>query len=238
MKHLFAFVMLAAVLTAPRPAAASGFDEQCRAAMAPYYAALLTSAHGDTDGTLRHLVVLRGRWTSLAGIAVAERPAWATQPSGSLLDIVGSRIDAARAKSVARNIVAAHAELESIRALLRDARTRAGVRTFDDAVTDYHEAMERLTGRAGLHNEIALNADDYAAIETQVGRAAAAWGEIQSAAGARKGAGAWPGLSGATEKELAILRTAASARDMVATQTAAEGLKARYFDLLAVLARG
>ena len=238
MNHLFALVIAAAALVVPRPAAADAFDERCRAAMVPYYAALLRSARGDSEGTLRHLVVLRARWETLQGTAVAERPAWATRPPGSLLDTVASKIEAARQKSAAREIVAAHAQLESIRALLRDARAHAGVRTFDDAVTDYHEAMERLTGRAGLHNEIALNSDDYAAIEEQVARAAAAWAEIEAAAGPAKGRSGWVALSGTTAKSLLALRTAASARDMDATQTAAEGLRERYFDLLAVLARG
>lgn len=242
MKRLFTLLIFifAAALAAPRPAAAAdGFDQRCRAAMAPYYAALLTSARGDTEGTLRHVVVLRARWSNLQSVPVAGRPAWAAQASGaaSVLDTIASRIDAARQKALGRDLVGAHAELETIRALLRDARAHAGVRTFDDAVTDYHEAMERLTGRAGLHNEIALNADDYAAIQEQVARAATAWAEIQSAAGAAKTASGWPGLSGATEKALGTLRSATSARDMGATQTAAEALKARYFELLAILAR-
>ena len=239
MKRLFTLLIFAAALAAPRLAAADGFDERCHAAMAPYYAALLTSARRDTEGTLRHLVVLHARWSNLQRVAVADWPRWATQPSGagSLVETIASKIDGARLKTTGRDIVGAHAELESIRALLRDARARVGARTFDDAVTDYHEAMERLTGRTGLHNEIALNADDYAAIQEQVARAAAAWAEIQSAAGAAKSASGWPGLSGATEKALGLLRSATSARDMGATQTAAEALKARYFELLAILAR-
>ena len=236
MKRRFTFLILvfAAALAAPRlAAAADGFDERCRAAMAPYYAALLTSARGDAEGTIRHVVVLRARWTNLQGVPLAGRPAWA----GSVLDTIASRIEAARQKARGRDSVGAHAELEGIRALLRDARAHAGVRTFDDAVTDYHEAMERLTGRAGLHNEIALNAGDYAAIQEQVARAAVAWAEIQSSAGAAKGASAWPALSGATDKTLGTLRSATSARDMGATQVAAEALRARYFELLAILAR-
>jgi len=238
MRALFACVLMTAALAAPRPAAASTFDDECHAAMAPYYAALLTSARGDADGTLRHLVALKGRWARVQALPAAERPAWTTQASGSLLDLVASRIEGARARTVARNIVGAHAELESIRALLRDARARAGIRTFDDAVTDFHEAMERLTGRAGLHNEIALNADDYSAIEAHVERVAEAWAEINRTAGPVKTATAWPGISGSTGTILAKLRTATSAKDMGTTQLASEELKARYFDLLAVLARG
>ncbi len=229
--------MLVAALVAPRPSAAGAFDDQCRAAMAPYYAALLSSARGDVDGTLRHLVALRGRWANLQHLPESERPGWTSQPSGPVLDAVASRIEAARTRTVARQMVAAHADLEAIRAILRDARATAGVRTFDDAVTDYHEAMERLTGRAGLNNEIALNADDYAAIQTQVERAATAWAELESKAGALKDAGAWIGLAGATAQALARLRTATGARNMDETQTAAEDLKTRYFALLSVLGR-
>ncbi len=237
MRPLFALATIA-ILAAPRPTVAGTFDDQCRAAMAPYYAALLTSARGDADGTLRHLVALRGRWDNLRRVPEAERPAWASQPPDSVLDAVAARIEAARGKTVARQMVEAHADLESIRGLLRDARSRAGVRTFDDAVTDYHEAMERLTGRAGQHNEIALNADDYTAIQAQVERAAAAWAELESSAGGLKDARGWPVLSGATGRDLARLRTATAARDMAETQTGAEALRARYLELLTVLGRG
>ena len=237
MRLLFALATIAAVV-APLPAEARTFDDQCRAAMAPYYAALLTSARGDVDGTLRHLVALRGRWDNLRRVPEAERPAWASSRSGSVLEAVAVRIEAARVRTVARQIVAAHADLESVRALLRDARAAAGVRTFDDAVTDYHEAMERLTGRTGSHNEIALNADDYAAIQTQVERAATAWAELESSAGGLKDARGWPVLSQATGRDLARLRTATAARNMGETQTAADELKARYIELLTVLGRG
>jgi uncharacterized damage-inducible protein DinB len=238
MKSFFLFTAMAAALAMPSPASAGTFDDECHAAMAPYYAALLTSARADVDGTLRHLVVLKSRWTRVQAVPASERPAWAAEAPGTLPDVVASRIEAARTAAVARDSVAAHAALESIRALLRDARARAGVRTFDDAVTDYHEAMERLTGRAGLHNEIALNADDYSAIEGHVARANAMWAEITRSAGAVKASAAWPRISGSTESVLAKLRTASSAKDMAATQLASEELKARYFDLVAVLARG
>lgn len=233
MKLLGALLFLA-IAAAPRPVAASTFDEQCRAAMAPYYASLLTSGRNDADGTLRHLIVLRGRWATLQQIPASERPRWAQ----GVPELITSRIEAARARTVARNMVGAHAELESIRSLLRDARARAGIRTFDDALTDYHEAMERLTGRAGLHNEIALNADDYAAIQSHVARAAAVWTEMQASAGSANNARAWPRIVDATVQDLSRLRAATSAKDMAATQVAAEELKARYFELLAVLARG
>jgi hypothetical protein len=227
-------LLLTVVLLAPRPAtAADPFDQHLRAAMAPYYAALLTSARGDGEGTLRHLVVLRARWASVQGVPASARPAWAAQP---VLDGVATRLDRARKTSTSGQIARAHGDLESIRALLRDARRRAGVRTFDDAVTDYHEALERLTGRTGLHNEIELNADDYTAIQEQVARAASVWTEI-AAGRTPAGNGNWAGLSGATEKALGVLRIATASRDMDATQTAAETLKARYFDLLAILAR-
>ena len=239
MRRLVILTTLAVALAGARPAAggSQGFDERCRAAMAPYYAALLASARGDGEGTLRHLIVLRARWTNVQ--EAGDLPAWArdTASGQPVLAAVSARIDAARRRATARDVIGAHSDLESIRALLRDSRARAGVRTFDDAVSDYHEALERLSGRAGLHHEISLNADDYAAIQDQAARAAAAWAEIASSPGRATKGGGWPALSQSTEHIMATLRAAASARDMDATQIAAEALKTRYFELLALLAR-
>ncbi|HEX6973414.1 MAG TPA: hypothetical protein VF147_03380 [Vicinamibacterales bacterium] len=230
MRQVLAIAVLAAAIVRPAAAAAT-FDDQVRAAMAPYYASLLTSARNDGEGTLRHIVALRARWSNVQ--QVTDRPAWAKD----VVDVVTTRIEAARTRTLARDVVGAHAQLESIRAMLRDARARAGLRTFDDAVTDFHEAMERLTGRAGLHNEIALNADDYAAIEAHVAKAAAAWAEMQATAGSAHATAAWPKIADATARDFSKLRAATTAKDMDATQVAAEELKARYFDLPAVLAR-
>lgn len=219
--------------TAPR-----NFDEACRAAMPAYYAALATSARGDGDGTTRHLLVLSTHWKELA--ARTDAPAWAKDTAGgrTVLAAVQWRIDAARQRTLARDVQAAHVQLEAIRAILREARSRHGVRTFDDAVTDYHEAMERLASRVGLHNEITLTAEDYVAIQEQSVRARNAWAGVESGAGPVRSLSGWSTTASDTSTLLTALQKAAFARDLDATQTAAESLKARYFDLLGVLSRG
>ena len=62
MRH--ALILLVAAVVACMPASARGNASDidvCRSAMAPYYAALLASARGDADGTLRHVLILKAR---------------------------------------------------------------------------------------------------------------------------------------------------------------------------------
>jgi len=230
--HL-ALLSALAILSAGWPSAApQTFDDACHAAMPAYYAALLTSARGDGDGTTRHLLVLGTHWKDLSGRS--DAPAWAKQTSGgqTVIAAVQARIDGARQRTLARDVHRAHEELEAIRAILRDARARHGARTFDDEVTDYHEAMERLASRVGLHNEITLTAEDYVAIADQAVRARNAWAAVA------KSVSGWSSAAVQTSTLLSTVQKAASTRDLDGTQRAAESLKSSYFDLLGVLSKG
>jgi hypothetical protein len=237
MMRLFAVIAFAGLALSINSAAPQPYDTAWHAAMPSYYAALLASARGDADGTTRQLLLLGARLKEL--VSRTDAPAWATDTASGqpAIAAVAAAVDAARRQTLAREIGAAHASLEHVRYLLRDTRTRHGARTFDDAMTDYHEAMERLISRAGLHYEIVLTAEDYSAISEQAGRAAHAWSDIEAEAASEKSAPGWNAAAAKTRTLLAGLYNATSEHDADLAQTTAEALKAAYYELIASLAR-
>lgn len=233
-------VVVMAALIASTPGSAQGpaadTDAVCRAAMAPYYAALLASARGDADGTLRHVLILKSRWDQVTRLAGPDVPVWlhdtATGPPVGAA--VATKIESTR-QHLPRNVSAAHSDLEVIRALLRGARTRHGARTMDDAVTDYHEAMERLSSHIGLSNEVALTAKDFMTMADDVERARSTWAQVVSFPDLAKPPAGWDDVAAATTSALGTLATAAGHRDATAAQAASQVLRNRYFELLSVL---
>jgi hypothetical protein len=233
-------ILLMPAASSAQSAGADTFAATCRAAMDSYYSALLSSAHGDSEGTLRQILLLRAKWEALVRAAPAGGQAWAQDVTGgqSVLAAVTAMIERARQDTAARDIAEAHSELEGIRVALRDARARHGVRMVDDALTDYHDAMERLTGRVGMRNEIVLNAEDYGAIRDQTTRASAAWAEIGATTDPVARLPGWRDSVARTATVLATLQKAAAEQDAVAAQRAAAELKTHYFELLRILSRG
>lgn len=230
------FTLIGLLALAVAGTSAESFDDACRAAMAPYYAALATSARHDTDGTLRHLLEFQARWKK---VTLLETPNWARDASAgsTALQGVASRLQAARDRLNARDAAGAHVELEAIRALLRDARSRHNVPTFDDAFTSFHDAMERLTGRVGEKNEIALRAEDFASILDETSRAQAAWIAATRLAEPLKAAAEWRRMDTRVSTTLSTLSRGASEHNGDRVQTEAAALRQEYFELLAVLAR-
>lgn len=230
-------VLIACLPWMPGHGAAQSADVVTRSAMAPYYAALLASARADADGTVRHLIVFESRWSELTRRSKADLPAWLRDTTGgrSVAAAVAAKIAAAR-QHLPRNVGAAHAELETVRVLLRDARARHGVRTEDDALTDYHDAIERLASHTGAASEIALTASDFSIIRDDVARARSAWREVESPRGLAAESG-WANVAAGTNAALRAAATAADRQDAQAAQQASGTLKDRYFDLLAILSR-
>lgn len=136
-----------------------------------------------------------------------------------------------------RDVPGAHAELEAIWLLLRDARAHHGLRTFDDALTDYHDAMERLESLVGARNEMTLTARDFDAIRDQARAARAAWADVESHHRHLIVSDAWPALSDRTDTALKAIADGASAHYAIAAHDAAEMVKGRYFDLLRILSQ-
>ena len=234
-----AFTALVVLIPTAGPATALDSGETaCRSAMAPYYAALLASAHGDADGTLRHLILLRSRWEQQSQIPLPDGCQWLSDVSGgiSVAAVVARRIDTARSR-LPRDVSGAHAELEAIRLLLRDARARHGLRTFDDALTDYHDALERVESLIGGRNEVALTARDFEAIRDQVKTARASWADVESRRHEVIASAEWSALSIRTDAALKTISESASGRNANAVHDAAETIKRQYFDLLRVLSR-
>lgn len=218
-------------------ASASDTDTIGTAVMAPYYAALLASARGDADGTLRNVLILKARWDRVTR-PKPDVPAWLGDTVGgrSLAAAIAAKIDSARQR-LPRDVSGAHSDLEAIRVLLRDARTRRGERTADDAVTDYHGAMERLSSHMGASNEVALTENDFALIDEDIERAHSTWTDVASFQEFEKTVAGWNDVAAATTSALDTLVKAADRRDQNTAQEASRSLKNRYFDLLSVLSR-
>ncbi len=241
MRHTLV-LLVAALLIACMPASARGsaasdnVDAVCRSAMAPYYAALLASARRDADGTLRHVLLLKSRWDEVTRRPGPDLPMWLrdTATGRPVGTAVAAKIDSARQR-LPRDVSGAHSDLEAIRALLRDARTRHGARTADDAVTDYHQAMERLSSHIGVSNEVALTTNDFTAIREDVERAQSTWRDVESFAELAKTVAGWNDVAAATSSVLGTIAKAADRRDATSAQQASQTLKNRYFDLLSIL---
>jgi len=229
------FTVVGLVALATVGTSAQSFDDTCRVAMAPYYAALAASAQHDTEGTLRHLVEFQARWKKVAGL---DAPAWALDASTgqTALQGVASRVQAARNRLNARDAAGAHVELEAIRVLLRDARSRHNVSTIDDAFTGFHDAMERITGRVGQKNEVTLRPEDFGPIRDETSLAQAAWVALTAES---PDAGAdWRRVGAGVSATLATLSRGATEHNGDRVQSAATELRREYFELLAVLAKG
>lgn len=230
---------IAGLLLAATPlmAASEAFDTAYRAAMGSYYAALLASARRDADATVRHVMLLSSRWEAVIRISDTDAPAPLRDDPGwrAALARVAAQADRARQLASKRNTAGAHAELEAIRSILHEARTRSGVRMFDDELTEYHEAIERLSGLVGTRNEFRLKAEDFGAIKQQTERAQRAWAAVDVAANPVKTQPAWKDASAKTAAALAALEKAVDAQDSASAITAGEQLHAHYFELLAAL---
>lgn len=206
--------------------------------MPPYYAALLASARGDAEGTVRHVLVLKSRWEDVIRRAGTDAPEWFRQgakghPVGAA---IAARIESARNLLAKKDVAGAHQELEAVRAILRDARAAGGARTLDDAVTDYHESMERLASHVGSSNEVTLAPADFILIREDVRRTRAAWVDVESFRDFPE-----PSVShdvaAATTRLLNTIGAASERSDAAVAQRGAVDLKNRYFDLLTLLSR-
>ena len=239
MRGLLLVVPLVGVLLSSASGTPQGADAGWHAAMGPYYAALLASARGDGEGTLRQVILLESRWSQVAREPSPALPPWLQDDVAGkpLVDAIAGRIEAIR-RTLPRDVAAAHSDLEKIRTLLRDARARHGSRTFDDAVTDYHDALERLISHTGHANEMALAADDLTTIQRDAGRARVAWDGVTSTADVAARSTGWKDVQAATTHALSSIDAAAGRGDAPATQAAVQTLKDRYYELLALLARG
>lgn len=199
----------------------------------------MASARGNIDATSRHLLLFASRWEPAAREArksppreVELDPAWP-----AVLDEVNATIARTRELVRLRDVAGAHAELETIRAALRDIRGRHNSLTFDDYMTDYHEGIERLIGHLAGRNEIRLTAKDFADAEEDLRAAQAAWQLVQRSAGAMA---SQPGWSVAAREATAGLSEAARAislRNATAAGKAAEQVKTHYYDLLLAVAK-
>ena len=235
---LRASIAAAALILPAAPGHAADFAASLRAAMAPYYGALVSSTRGDAESTQRHLALFEAQWRKTLGEAgtapasLAGDPEWA-----AMIEKINGFIDRGHQKLHARDVTGAHREIEGIRLVLYRMRHRHGLDTLDDRLTEYHESMERIVSRASMYNEIILNDADYAEMARDLGRANALWPRVEVEAGAITQDPGWQAAarrSALARDELARL---IAARDDEAITRAAEEMKAAYLDLLSVMAR-
>jgi hypothetical protein len=208
-------------------------------AMGPYYAALVASARGNIDATSRNLLLFASRWDtavrearSAPPKAIGRDPAWPT-----VLDEVTAAIGRARELVRMRDVASAHAELETIRSAFREIRGRHDALTFDDYLTDYHDAAERLLGHLAGRNEIRLTAKDYADAEEDLHAAQAAWQLVQTNAGTLARQAAWIASAKQADAALGDAARALTGRNATKAGLAAEQVKSSYYDLLLAVSK-
>ncbi len=208
-------------------------------ALGPYYAALVSSARGNTDATSRHLLLFASRWATASREVrtsppreVGQDPQWP-----ALLDEVNAVIARARQLVRQQDIASAHAELETIRSAIRDIHARHNSLTFDDHMTDYHEAMERVLGHVAGRNEIRLTSRDFADADEDLQAALTAWRAVQASGGPLAGHAEWMSAARQTDEALDQARRALAAKNATALGLAAERMKTTYYDLLMAVSK-
>jgi hypothetical protein len=232
------FWIAAAVLLAGAVAAADA-TKTLEQAMGPYYSALVASSRGNIDATSRALLLFASRWEGAAREARTSPPAAVRQDPEwpALLDQVSATIARARELVRVRDVAGAHAELEGIRSAIRDMHARHQALNFDDHMTDYHEAVERLLGHVAGRNEIRLTAKDYADADEDLGAALAAWQTVQASAGPLGKEAGWTAAARAASAALEQARQAIAAKNATLAGQSAERVKTTYYDLLLAVAR-
>jgi hypothetical protein len=235
-RTLLRAALLAVVLAG---AASAESTQSIERAMGPYYAALVASARGNIDATSRNLLLFASRWDQAAREARTTPPAWVGQDPAwpALLDEVTAAIARTRDLVRLRDVASAHAELETIRSSFRELRGRHNALTFDDHMTDYHEAIERMLGHVAGRNEIRLTDKDYADAEEDLRSAQAAWQIVQRSAGAMAGQPAWSAAAKEAPAALAAAARALASKNATAAGQAAERVKTTYYDLLLAVGR-
>jgi hypothetical protein len=208
-------------------------------ALGPYYAALVASSRGNIDATSRHLLLFASRWKTASREArtsppraIEQDPEWP-----AVLDQVNAAIERAREMVRVRDVAGAHAELEVIRSAIRDVRARHHALTFDDYLTDYHEAVERMIGHVAGRNEIRLTARDFAEADEDLRAALAAWQTVQASAGPLAGQPGWAAAAREASAALDQAQRAIAAKNATSAGRSAERVKTTYYDLLLAVSK-
>jgi hypothetical protein len=233
------FLRAASLSLALVSAVSADSTQSIERAMSPYYAALVASARGNIDATSRNLLLFASRWEQAAREARTAPPASVGQDSAwpAVLDEVTAAIGRARDLVRLRDVASVHAELETIRSAFRDLRGRHNALTFDDYLTDYHEAIERMLGHVAGRNEIRLTAKDYADAEEDLRSAESAWQLVRRSAGAMTSQPGWVAAAKESTAALAEAARAIGAKNATAAGRAAEQVKTTYYDMLLAVAK-
>ncbi|MGH8640341.1 MAG: hypothetical protein ACRET6_01445 [Burkholderiales bacterium] len=228
-KSLLALALGAMVLAGSAALAGpfAEFEEQMRAAYAPYRNALFQTNKKDKAASEQALKKFSSDWTALSA-------RWSKEPPPQYVDDVEFASTLAAVTSVAEkghaaiskgDLADAHEILEKIRDLLGGLRSRNGIVTFSDRMNAYHEAMEHiLTKPYGGYDAKGLG-------ELREGASVLAYlfGQLEThrpahTVGIAEFGHALSGVKASVENLLAAARTG----DPVATRQAVQKLKQPY----------
>ncbi len=227
------------LLSLAAPAGAADFSKDLQAALGPYYAALVASAHGDIDQTQRQMLLFASRWEVVSREAKADAPAalrgdpkW-----DQFVQQVVRTLDDARERCRRRDAAGAHAQLESVRLTLREIDRRHNLAGVDDYLTDLHDAMQRMVGHVGGPNEIVLRPKDYDDIGEDYQAAEQAWKAVESSAGPLAESPAWHSAALDVSSTLSAIGRQLLARQPSPLVPSIQALRDRYYALLLAVAK-
>jgi hypothetical protein len=237
MKLLAAACVL--VILAAGPLAAADFERDLQAALGPYYAALVASSRGNIDQTQRQLLLFASRWQLVARDAGSNAPAaLRNDPQWTaFLRHVETVQQQVRESLRLRNLTAVHAQLESIRLMLREIDARHNRSSLDDALTDFHDAMERMIGHVAGVNEIVLRPKDFDDIREDYDAACESWKAVQAQAGPIAATQAWRAAFDDLARTLDAVGRELPARRPEPLAASIQGMHDKYYVLLLAVAR-
>jgi hypothetical protein len=182
-RQLKAILLAASAMASTARAAPDEWSSRLAAFEETYRRALVASQRGDVDSTFRAAALLQSRWNELTrSFRQKPPPAYEGDPGWpAALEEISRAVSQARAAAESRRPAEAHALLEPVRRVLRDLRRRNGVEAFDDRLSDFHDAMERVLLRTGSTHEVPLTAEDRRGLSEDMAALTATLAELERA---------------------------------------------------------
>lgn len=226
MRRIWIMALAASALASAGAALAGPFAEfeaELRAVYAPYRSALFATNLKNPSNSEKTTEALAKGWAQLVEKWRGAPPPQYVDDAQfpETLDRIGAAISAARAQIAANDLGEAHETLEKIRGELAALRQRNNVRSFSDAVNDYHEAMEGTLAQAKTEPDPALLRERAALLVHLAKKLAAPPPDVRNPADFAEQAEA-------VAQSAQALHTAAKNGDAAAIQAALAGLKRPY----------
>lgn len=180
------FAVSAPAIAGGMPAPASATPVEWRAvweaANAPYKRALFASNQGDAETARRYLALLEPAWARFRAVCASKRPepfrtdtAWTSD-----LTAISRWIESARDEVASGKVHEAHDTLEQVRIRWMEMRTRAGIQTFGDHLTRFHEPMEVVVTTVKGRSPETFTDADMALLRETIPDLKAVWTSVRS----------------------------------------------------------